>query len=126
MAQQTTLGGSANLIADLSVDTNFVLTGLDNNGNVLPIINVQIVDLIGTNTPVLISLPEGASLNYRNVTININRGSFENTLAVQPQGNDKICGVNGKVKLEVNTYATQQIQLIQGDNWTISATFNAI
>jgi hypothetical protein len=122
MAQATILGGSANLVADLSVDTNFVLTGLDNNGKVLPTINVQVFDPLGDADLVYLQLPESSAMNYRNVTININRGKFGNTLAITPTGEDKICGLNQEVKLEVGKGATQQVQLLQGDNWTIGAT----
>lgn len=123
MPQTIYLGGSANLvISTTQAPAVFQLTGLDNNEQVLETINVQIVDKIAYTNDILVALPYSATLNYRNVTININRGDFTGILAIIPNETDKICGVNQPVKLEVNTNATQQVQLLQGNNWTIGST----
>ena len=119
----TNLGGSANLVADLSQNSQFQLTGLDANGKVLSVINVEIKDTIPTySSGVKFYLPESSALNYRNVVININRGAFNNTLGVVPALNDKVNGSTTAYRLQVSQYASQQIQLVQGNNWTIIGT----
>lgn len=123
MADTIILGGSANIIADLEKGDLFELTGLDINGKVLQTINVQLVGT-GTSDQVIFILPESIKLNYREVSFNINRGEFENTLAIVCQGNDTINGVPSGAKFKLQSEnVVQQIVLLQATKWTISQAF---
>lgn len=123
MADIITLGGSANLIADLEKGDIFELTGLDINGKVLQSINVQLVGT-GLSDQVSLILPESITLNYREVSFNINRGDFNNTLVVVCVGNDTINGVPSGQKFKLQPQnIVQQVVLFQSTRWTISQAF---
>jgi hypothetical protein len=120
MASSIKIGGSANVTLDLSVSTNWELTGLDSSGRILPSLNVKIKQkvLLPLPTSVSITLPTIASLNNRPCVYNIDSNNFGQDI-ILVAGLDNF--VNGVATLTISypTNSVTPITASSGDNWTL-------
>ena len=119
MAAPIKIGGSANIILDLSVSNDWELTGLDSSGKVLQTMNVRIKQrLISPVGSVNITLPKIASLNNRSCIYNIDSNDFgQDIILIAGSGNF----VNGVANLTID-YPTNSVTPItssSSDNWTL-------
>lgn len=116
------IGGSSNVTINGSSTDQYFLTGLDANGKVLSEINVKIIAGTSPATMLFIYLPDIASLNFRNITFNIDMNDY--TTDVNIAGGSISNSINGgfmPVNIGGGSRRVVPVQSLSWRNWFVPA-----
>lgn len=117
MAAAPIIGGSANVTLNVATATTFALTGLDSLGQVVPELNAKI-DGNGVVTSVTINLPTKESLNYRDITINIDTNDYTGDILLDPT-DAPINGAPSTLITGAPAGVTYIVTFRNGANWSL-------